>query len=454
MEKFKKFLFGASLVGGLTVGASSCQNKDKDDKDTETAKTEVEIKNQEDDKYGNIALFEACRSDVKFALAFVENHYDYVYWCGEAWTTADGLTILYNADGSYKKVTKDTKVPNFDEADVYKGRYMTFEILPDIENCITVPMDKETLITACILRYCIGHTNFKNSSFVKQLNAGKNGADLAKTLTGWRQQQGVPNRLYFFAALMSGKMQYSDLLNLRAEGCYNLTWKDIFVYSENNKPKQDANGFYEWDFSNIINNLEKAKQPRQVKLKLEKVKDGKTVNIDCKLVKEIVPEYVLNDVVKHSKSGDEKQTNTIDFIDAEKSYACDCQNDTSFIAYKNGDYKKALKAGQMALKSAQSNKQFASAHYNIGRANLGLENYNRAKKCFEKSLTYNETDAAKKHLQLAQEKIDVTHQKNQKKRRNAGKIALFASAGLGLAYGGRKHYLAQQQKKRYGKSGR
>lgn len=289
--KLKKFLFGSALVGSLAIGAHACSQKENDKDDKPKTEKKANSSKPPKDEYGNVELFESSRSDIKFALTFVENYYPYVYYCGEAWTTGHGLTVLYNADGTSVKVTKNTRVPTLEESDVYKGRYLTFEILPDIRKYVKVPMDKNTLLAACALRYCIGGRNFKRSSFLKQLNSGKSGRALAETLTGWRQQPGVQNRMYFFAALMCGEMDYKDLLDLRAEGCYNLKYKDMFVY-RNGVPKCDRRGFYEWDFSKIHENLEKAKQPRTVTLMVK----GRNVKVKCKKVKDVVPQYVWEDV--------------------------------------------------------------------------------------------------------------------------------------------------------------
>ncbi|MFQ6777783.1 MAG: glycoside hydrolase family protein [Alphaproteobacteria bacterium] len=298
--RLQKFLLGSILVGGLAMGTAGCSHKQHDKDDNNKTKTEI----PQQDKYGNVALFESSRSDIKFALAFVENYYPYIYWCGEAWTTGYGLTILYNPNGTYNKVTENTIVPTLEKSDVYQGRYLTHEILPDIKNYITVSMDENTLIAACALRYCIGSANFKKSVFLKQLNAGKTGAELAKTLTGWRQQSGVLNRCYFFAALMAGKISYADLLDLRAEGCYNLECSDMVVCCDG-KPKCDKDGFYEWDFSKIQENLAKAKMPRNVCLNLGKKKGH--INVECQMVKDIVPEYILQEVNdKHCGKGDKK----------------------------------------------------------------------------------------------------------------------------------------------------
>ena len=429
MANLKKFFLGTVLAGGLVVGAPSCSSNDKDDKNNDKQKTEV--KTTKDTKTicdENVALFENCRSDIKFALALCENYYPYIYWCGEAWTAGNGLTVLYNADGTWTKVTKNTKVPTIAESDLYEGRYLTYDILPDIEKRITASMDKNTLIAACVLRYCIGGTNFKNSSFVKELNAGKTGAELAKTLTGWRQQKGVPNRCYFFAALIAGKIEYADLLDLRAEGCYNLTWNDIFVYSKG-KPVVDKDGFYEWDFSKIKQNLQKAKQPKQTQLNLG---NKKHVVVDCKLIKEIVPDYVWQDVINNLN---QKQSKTVYFADV----SARALNDSSYIAYKNGDYTKALKTGQSALEFATDSAQTGAANYNIGISYTATGKYNKAVRYLKQSLAYNKTNAAAKALQEAK-------QKRAEKRKKAGKYVL----GFGLGFAGaavvRKKYLAQKHR--------
>lgn len=68
------------------------------------------------------------------------------------------------------------------------------------------------------------------------------------------------------------------------------------------QPECDENGFYEWDFSKIHENLEKAKQPRTVCLNLGAKKGH--VNVQCQYVKDIVPEYIwqeVNDKVAREK---------------------------------------------------------------------------------------------------------------------------------------------------------
>lgn len=428
-KKVQKILLGSVLVGGLVAGTAGC-SKDKKDKDKEQAKTEI----AKSAKEMNAELFEKSRSDIKFALAFVENYYPYTYFCGEAWTTGHGLTILYNPDGSYKKVTNRTKPVTLEESDVYKGRYLTFEVLPDIKKCVKVEMDENTMIAACVLRFCIGSSNFQKSSFVKELNAGKTGAELAKTLTGWRQQEGVINRCYFFAALMAGKIDYSDLLDLRAEGCYRLDWQDMLVYV-NGQPKVDKNNFYEWDFSKVRENLKKAKQSRQVRLTLA---GKKHVIVNCKMVKDIVPDYVLQNVsTQKTKRSFINYENITDLVQTN----IDAVNDSSYLAYQQGNYKDALKFGKIALKYAATNKQRGAAYYNMGMAYFQMEKFGQAKDCFAKSVAENKTKAAQKQLELAQQKS------KEKRGSKAGKFALGVMGVGALAYGGKK-YLVRRRRNR------
>lgn len=450
-QKMKKFLFGAALVGGLGMGATSC-SKDKEPKDAEKVKTEVEINKPQDDKYGNVALFESCRSDIKFALAFVENYYPYNYWDGKRWTTGHGLTVLYNADGSHIYVAKDTKVPTLAESDVFKGRYLTHEVVKDVRDCFTVSVDKNTLIAACVLRYCIGSDGFKNSNFLKAVNDGKKGEELSKYLTGYRQQLGILNRCYFFAALLANKITFDDLLDLRAEGCYTLTTPEICKCKKNKdgswkKIKVKRNGktvttydFYTdkdnycyWIFDDIDEKLKKAKKPRHTDLN---VGNGKYVRVDCQLVKDVVADYVWQDV-----SGGKSSTYVILPANEDKTVNVDSLNDESLYAYQAENYDKSLQDAALALKFAQTNKQRGAAHFNKGMAYMGMCKYGRAKDCFEKSLAENKTKAAQDQLNIAQEKLS-------EKRKKAGNVALGLGLGLlgiGAIYGGRKYYLMRQK---------
>ena len=71
-------------------------------------------------------------------------------------------------------------------------------------------MDEATTIATYNFAYVLGSTNFRKSEYLKALNEGKKGAELAKYLTGYRQQKGLLPRFYFMGALLNGKLKTSD----------------------------------------------------------------------------------------------------------------------------------------------------------------------------------------------------------------------------------------------------
>lgn len=296
-RKLKKALtIGAFVVGGTAATIFGINNHNNGEESYQPEPIKKEI--VKDDPYGNIKTFESLRSKIKFALAFVENFAPEAYNDNPkdpahgTWTFGYGTTIKYNSKGGVEGYVKKGEKVTIEKADVYKGRYLTYEVLPDIKS-VKVPMDENTMIATCVFRYCVGHKNFKNSQYLKKLNAGASKKELSKCLTGFRQQTGVLNRCYFFAALLENKITFNDLLGLRAEGCYNLDLKDICKCKAiKNKKGQiiryeiipDANNFATWDFSDIKQKLEKAKRPRMSRIG------------PCKMVKEIVPEYIWKEV--------------------------------------------------------------------------------------------------------------------------------------------------------------
>ncbi|MBQ2844679.1 MAG: hypothetical protein IJE79_01525 [Alphaproteobacteria bacterium] len=446
--KLKKLLWGG-IMTGMLMGAPSCSTRDSESDDSEDDRTELVLTGTDKssvEKY-NTELFESLRSKIKFGLAFVENYYPYIYKDGGGTlTTGHGLTILYEPNGTYKKVTKDTPVPSLSESDRYKGRYMTIEILKDIQKYVKVPMDENTMLTTCVFRYCIGGKSFKESEYLKQLNKGKTGAELTPYLTGFRQQKGVLKRLYFFAALMEGEIEFSDLLDLRTEGCYNIeSWEGLVSNVDKN--------FYSWNFQNIDNYLEIAKKERIVSTRVWDANAEKFVKIrhECKLVKDIVPEYIYNEVsgkkLKKTKRKTEDETKrynakqAIETRNEENSKNADTQNDISYIAYQNCDYKTALNAGKKALKYSVSSKQYGAAHYNIGVAYSAMGKPRKAINNLNLSISFNETDAAKDALKVATHKYKI--------KRNTAIVysasALVLSAGI-VALARRKRMLQKRQR--------
>lgn len=471
--KIKDFVLGGTLLGGLIIGgAAITKHSNKKAHGKEKPKTEVVKqtatlsmpKVTPNDPYGNVALFEASRSKIKFALAFVENYYPYIYSDGKYWTTGHGLRFLYGSNGKAKEVKQNTPIPTLEESDVFKGRYLTHEILPNIKNFITVPIDENTLIAACVLRYALGETKFRKSEFLKQLNAGKKGAELARYLTIYRIQDGVMKRCYFFAALMAEEIEFSDLLDLRSEGCYNLLPGDIAKWdSKKGDYVKDKANYAFWDFSKVHENLEKAKRPRTTNLYLGKGKGY--VAVKCKLVKDIVPDYIWQELdaeeTKKHKSIQSQHQSSISFANAitelrelalekyhnqDYSGAIAClndiiktgyknapiYNDMSLIYYEAGQFKQAKMATDQALKYATTNKDKSAALYNQGRAYAGQGDYTRALESYSAASAFSND----KQIERAQHEAAAMLVLTGNKRQN--KIPLLVALGVATAAIGAK----------------
>ena len=467
-SKIRDFLLGTVLFGGMIAGGVGVHNNSKNkEKTKEKPKTETvsennnvqvadTVKYDANDPYGNIALFEASRSKIKFALAFVENYAPAAYNDGTGkWTVGYGLTILYNADGSSRPVKKGEKC-SVDQADVYKGRYLTHDILPDIKKYIKVPMDENTLIATCVFRYCIGGKNFRKSQYLKQLNAGATGADLAKYLTGYRAQAGLMNRNYFFAALMSGQIDFVDLLDLRAEGCYNLAPKDMAKRNDKNtRYIVDKDNMAIWDFSDMATKLETAKKNR------------KTAKLgECKLVREIVPNYIVQDVDVKPKTGIAGRVKNIArSVDlnqaADKLYelgmkkyenkdykgaldvlndltktpynSAKVQNQISVIHHAAGQYKSALRSAEQALQMAKNKTDKAAALYNIGMAYSARGYYKKAIDCYTKAMDLHTNDN-----RVEQALVDAMIRQEQEGDKSGKTATLFALGAAAVALGTKK----------------
>ncbi len=136
------------------------------------------------------------------------------------------------------------------------------------------------------------------------LNSGGSKHELSRCLTGFHKQTGVLNRCYFFAALLEDKISFGDLLNLRAEGCYNLKINEICECKKDATtddvwiPVGDKDGFATWCFDDVDKKLEIAKEPRKVPVN---VGDGKRVIVVCEYVKDVVMPYVWENVCELAK---------------------------------------------------------------------------------------------------------------------------------------------------------
>lgn len=488
-----------ALLMGLGLLGSGCGSEKENDEeikenvDLVAATADDEIKEapkpttkNENDPYGNVALFEKKRSKTKFALAIVENYYPFIYSDGENWTTGCGLTVLYDKNGVGHSVTKKTKVPNISESDKYVGRYLTFEVLPDVKNLIKVPIDDDLLVTFCVFRYCTGGSyDFRHSNFIKAINSGMSRKEISRRITGFRTPKGILKRMYFFAAILEGKIAFEDLLDLRAEGCYNLELNEVCECTRKQDPKTkkwywdpviDKDGYATWKFDNIDKKLAKAKNPRSTPLTVWNAEEGKkqTKRVPCLLAKDIVMDYIWEEVSngkpdvtpeKTTPASDEqnepkkeinrKEARKIHDDAVAKSNAGDVngalemllplaetrydnaslENDISYLSFKNGEYDIAKDAAQKALEMSVKRTDSAAAYYNLGCACAEKYELFQAKESFEKSLELQATEQGKASVQ---KELDSVNDLIKKFGWALGGIAGLGLLGAGIAVHRRK----------------
>ena len=426
----KLFILGSAFALAACKHSPKPAQVETEEKKTDSVELVVNVAPK--DTYGNIALFEANRSKIKYCIAFVENFAPEAYYCGKDWTVGHGLTILYSADGkSSRDVVKGDKI-TLAESDVYLGRYLTFEVLRDINECVTVSMDENTLLATCVFRYCVGASGFKKSEFLKQLNAGATGKNLAKYFTRFRRDGGVIKRSYFFAVMMAEKITFDDLLDLRAEGCYSLWLSDVCVCKTKGRTDEKANLSIDKDncaifkYDNVQKNLERAKITR-VSPKIGA----------CKMVRDIVPLYIQEELYGKNAIAGANTSETVDdkiiahdaaiekyrlgdtlgarndLVELTKSgYDCALlENDIAFISYQIGEYRTAISAGKKALKLAETAQDSSAAFYNIGISYEARGNYWNAVKNLQSAVATSPNNTNKKALQRV---LDL--QSQQKKR--------------------------------------
>lgn len=288
--KTKAKTWAVATMLGATISAavySAFQTKNKSEQ-----KQEIQAK----DPFGNLQMFSRCHDAIKVSLAFAENFAPKAFKDGVGVATIGyGCTYYLDEKGRGSRATSPVRMGDKitkEEANVQKERYLQFETLRQIQESVKVPMDEETMIATCNFAYVLGSANFKNSEYLKAINRGETGKDLVRYLTGYRQQKGLLPRFYFMGALLNGKLKVSDLLDLNAEGCYNLTIRDVCVY-KGNRLKLDRDGFAEFDYDKLSKNLEKANKSRRSKA----CGNGK-----CQKVRDILPESVIDGVKSMEKS--------------------------------------------------------------------------------------------------------------------------------------------------------
>ncbi len=478
MANAKNILFGTMLAGGLIFGAPGCSPKDKEPKDNK--KTEANATNQKDSVFADFknrmvqitpqvmletVLTEGIELDENGLCKPYRKKLNNGKW--DKWTIGFGLTQLDD-----KPVDANTRHITLEEAwektvDFYENKETYFfmwcyEIGLDSLNintqekalglasvmyntntsCIENKKDSthcnrntelrdlyqkygDNVTETQVKKVFAKHPIKKAYSFCKALDGG-NTTDWANALGNFcAEKGGIYWRRWLQGQIALGNISYKDLLDLPMKSMYDF-WcvvgeqkSALFITNEDGSITVNPTAlqnFKEW-----------AKNPVD--------KEGNKIN--RKTVRQILNSInpVLVYQAEHADFMSNCKANTI-YFPGELSRTL---NDSSYIAYKNGDYEKSLKAGKAALKVAEDDKQKRAATYNIGISYTAKGKYNKAIRNLKKSLAYEETVPAQKALQEAQ-------QKRGDKRKNAGKYAL----GFGLGFVGaaviRKKYLAQRQK--------
>ncbi len=298
--KLKARRWAVSVMLTTTItGAVYTAFQLSDQVDNNQLKEKTELKNKDtpsEKPLTNEQMFERCHDAIKTSLAFAENFAAKAFKDGGGVPTIGyGCTYYLDENGNGSRKTTPVKMGDtisMKEADIQKERYLQFELLKQIQENVKVPMDEATMVATCNFAYVIGSTNFKKSDYLKALNSGKKGEDLARYLTGFRVQKGLLSRFYFMGALLKGDLKVSDLMNLTAEGCYNLKTKDVCVY-EGKKLKLDKDGFAYFRYDLLAENMEKAKKTRY-----SVACRGK----ECPKVKDILHPSVISGVLSMEKN--------------------------------------------------------------------------------------------------------------------------------------------------------
>ncbi len=304
--KARRWAVGVMLsttVAGAVYMAFQISEKQEEKK----ARKEQLLQWKIEDPLGHVQMFSRCHDAIKMSLAFVENFAEKAFEDGGGVQTIGyGCTYYLDEKGNGSRVANPVKKEDkitMEEADIQKERYLQFEVLKQIRENVTVPMDEATMIATCNFAYVLGSTNFRKSEYLKALNEGKTGEDLARYLTGYRVQKGLLSRFYFMGSLLKGDMKVSDFMELTAEGCYNLKPEDVCVY-DGGKLKLDADGYAYFRFDNLKANIEKAQGIRY---------SAACGGNKCTKVKEILPQSVIDGVIKMEKSKNYNGT-IIDFV--------------------------------------------------------------------------------------------------------------------------------------------
>lgn len=295
---------GAALVGGYKLVQSDIFKSDK----IENVSKEELIKRH------NTQVFDESLNEIKTVLCFMENFSSKAFKDGKGVPTIGyGCTYLLDENGRGNREISPVEMGTemtMEECMEQKDRYLIYRVKNQIVEDIKVPLDKKHMIATTSFMYVIGPKAFKNSEYLKAMNKGIQGAELARYMLGFAKDKGVVKRNWFAAQIMTGKMKPVDFLDLRAEGCYTLNMEDCCKMN-GDRVWRDENGLGVFYLDSLDNNINLAKKER-VSPKIG----------SCRLVHEILlPEVVdavknnaLQDSIENSNISEQKLSLNLAFL--------------------------------------------------------------------------------------------------------------------------------------------
>lgn len=247
---------GAALAGGYKLSQSDIFKRSDNIEN---------VSKQELIKRHNVQVFDESLNEIKTVLCFMENFSSKAFKDGKGVPTIGyGCTYLLDENGRGNRKISPVEMGTemtMEEAVEQKDRYLIHRVKNQILEDIKVPLDKNHMIATTSFMYVIGPNAFKKSGYLKAMNKGVQGEELARYMLGFAKDKGVIKRNWFAAQILAGKMKPVDFLDLRAEGCYTLDVEDCCKMN-GNRVWRDENGLGVFYLDSLNNNINLAKKAR------------------------------------------------------------------------------------------------------------------------------------------------------------------------------------------------
>ena len=294
-EKFKraaKKYALATLIGGAAIGGGYKLAQSDIFKSSDNIEQTMD---KESIKRHNAQLFDDSLNEIKTVLCFMENFASKAFKDGKGVPTIGyGCTYLLDENGRGNREISPIKMGmqmSMEECAEQKDRYLMHRVKNQIVEDVNVPLEKKDIIATTSFMYVIGPNAFKKSSYLKAMNEGVKGEELARYMLGFAKDKGVVKRNWFAAQIMTEKLKPADFLNFRAEGCYTLDLEDCCIMN-GDKVQRDENGLGTFLSDCFEENIKKAKKERY------------SVIGECKLVRDILPKETVHAVLNNTQQND------------------------------------------------------------------------------------------------------------------------------------------------------